>query len=311
MRACRISYYGMTLTLVVALLATGCGGSKSLSRMTARELFEAGRAAYEKEKYLKAIETLENCVYNYPGETIVDTAQYFLALAYFGSGEYEVAQVEFNRLALNYPASAYFENAIFMRAVCHFESTPSHYGLDQADLHTAIQEFEDFTIDFPESDVAPDARKYLLVARTRLARKSYESGVVYDRIGAYKAARVYFQGVIDDYTDTEFAPLATYQYACMDLKLDDFDAARGKFESFFAVFPDHELAPQAAEQAVVAAFMSGEAAFESGDYTLAQQKLELFKTDFPDHELTQKANDYLNKISSARADSMQAENAES
>ncbi len=311
MRACRISHYGIVLALVFALLTVGCGGSKSLSRMTAGELFEKGRKAYEKEKYLKAIEILESCVYNYPGETIVDTAQYYLALAYFGNGEYEVAQVEFNRLALNYPASVYFENAIFMRAVCHFEATPSHYGLDQDQLQTAIKEFEDFTIDFPESDIAEDARKYLLVARTRLARKCYESGVVYDRIGAYEAARIYFQRVIDDYTDTEFAPLATYEYACMDFKLNEFDAARGKFEDFFAVFPDHELAPRAAEKAVVAAFKSGEAAFKRGDYTLAQQKLELFKRDFPDNELTEKADDYLNRITSAAPDSVQVENADS
>ncbi len=280
----------------MSIIGSGCAGSRSLSTMTAGELFAEGKKKYDKHKYLRAIEIFQSCVYNYPGESIVDTAQYYLALSYFGNKEFEVAQVEFNRLALNYPSSVYFEQAVFMRAVCFFEATPKHYGLDQSELETAIKQFEDFIIDFPESEVVPDARQYLLVARTRLARKYYDAGVVYSRIAAYEAAQIYFQKVIDDFTDTEYAPLATYEYAVMDFKMGRYDEARTRFSGFRSVFGDHEKAVRAHRWEVEAAFKPGEQAFKEGDYALAQQKLEAFKSDFPQHELAEKADKYLRKI---------------
>lgn len=181
----------------VSFKTISCGGSVSLATLSATELFELGKEKYEGKKYIKAVEIFQAIVYNYRGESIVDTAQYYLALSYFGAKEYELAQVEFTRLVLNYPSSVYFAHAIFMKAVSFFEATPSHYGLDQADLVTAIKQFEDFIIDYPESELIPDTQKYLLVARTRMAKKFYASGIVYSRMRAYRAASIYFQKVVD------------------------------------------------------------------------------------------------------------------
>jgi outer membrane protein assembly factor BamD len=278
------------------MLSAGCGGAKSLANLSPQELFAAGKEAYGREKYLKAIELFQTVVYNYPGETIVDSAQYYLALSYFGNKEYELAEVEFNRLIINYPSSPYFEHAIFMKAVSAFEATPKHYGLDQTALKDAIKQFEDFIIDFPESELVEDARKYLLAARTRLARKFYEAGIVYSRMRAFEAAKIYFQKVIDDYTDTEYAPKASYQYAEMEYKLGRYEEARRKFEDFKTVFPDHELAPKAAERAIEAAFKSCEKAFKEGDYALAEQRLQAFIANYPDNGRVKKADKYLEKI---------------
>jgi outer membrane protein assembly factor BamD len=289
----------------ISLLVSGCGGSKSLATMSASELMAKGKQAYENKKYPKAIELFQTLVYNYPGESIVDTAQYFLALSYFGNEEYELAGVEFNRLIVNYPASPYFEHAIFMKAVSVFESTPRHYDLDQTELQNAIKQFEDFIIDFPESQLLADAQRYLLVARTRMARKFYEGGIVYVRKRAFEAAKVYFQKVIDEYTDTEYAAKASYQYAEMEFKLGRFDEARQKYEDFRKVFPDHELIDKVGEKVIEAAFKSGEAAFKNGDYALAEQRLQTFKINYPDNGRTKKAEEYLEKIHQISKDEAQ------
>ena len=158
------------LTVIVGLVLTtviSCGSSRPSSQMDARQLFEAGKEKYEKEKYLSAIEFFQTIVFNYPGNSVVDTAQYYLGLSYFSNDEHELAAVEFNRLALNYPSSAYFENAVFMRAVSYYEATPDNSGLDQTDLERALTLLEDFLIDFPESQLIPDAQKYLAAARGR------------------------------------------------------------------------------------------------------------------------------------------------
>ncbi len=275
--------------------------------MSAQELLQRGKQAHEKKKYFKAIKLFETVVYNYPGASIVDTAQYYLALSYFGNDEYEVAGVEFNRLILNYPSSVYFEHAVFMKAVCAFESTPKHYGLDQTELQNAIKQFEDFLIDFPESQLREDASAYLLTARTRMAKKSYENGVVYNRVRAFEAAKIYFQKVIDDYTDTEFAPKASFQYAEIEFKLGRFDQARRKFEDFRTVFPQHKWVHKASRRIIEAAFKSGEAAFKKEDYALAERKLQAFQENYPNNGWTKKADKYLKKIQEITKTNSQAD----
>ncbi|MBN1211060.1 MAG: outer membrane protein assembly factor BamD [candidate division Zixibacteria bacterium] len=263
-------------------LLLSCGGKKSLSYESARELFNKGIDFYEREKYVNAIEAFQLIVYNHPGESIVDTAQYYLALSYFGNGEYQLARVEFNRLIINYPSSAYAVNAQFMQAVCFYEGTPTHFGLDQSDLGEAIKQFEDFIIDHPESELVNDAKKYLLSARTRMARKYYESGIVYVRINAFTAAKKYFQIVVDDYTDTEYAPWATYYIAESELNLGNYDEAARQLDNFILVFPEHEWVDKAIEKNAEAVFKSGEKAFEEGEYSLAREKFDSYIKKFPE-----------------------------
>jgi len=181
----------------------GCAGEVSLSGLNSHELFDLGKDLYDDEKYIKAIEHFQAIVYNYPGEAIVDTAQYYLALSYFGNEDYTLAGVEFNRLVLNYPSSEYFENALFLKAASYYQSTPKHHGLDQRELEKAIRQLNDFIIDYPESESVADAKQLLSQARTRMAKKYYKSGEVYKHMGAFESARTYYQIVIDDYTDIE------------------------------------------------------------------------------------------------------------
>lgn len=285
--------------LLVALASTfygGCASRRSIGTMSAQELLKEGIKKYEKKKHLLAQELFQTCVYNYPGESIVDTAQYYLALAYFGNKEYEVAQVEFNRLVLNYPASAYFEQAIFMRAVSSFEATPRHFGLDQAELETAIRQLEDFIIDYPESDAVGDAQSYLQTANDRLAHKTFQSASVYHRMRAYKAAKIYYQAVIDDYTDSKYASDALFKKADIEFQLGNMTEARQQFEAFGQVYPNHRWVPKASEMAEKSAFKGAENLFDSGQMSDAKTELGKFLNDFPESRFLKKAQKYLAKI---------------
>lgn len=286
----------LLLTAIVLTIVVGCGGRPNLADKTGRELYVMGMKKYDDKNYIEAIEIFQAVVFNHAGESMVDTALYHLGLSYYGNKDYSVAAVEFNRLALNYPASVYFENAIFMRAVCYYESTPGHYGLDQTELQKAIDQFEDFIIDFPESELIPEAQEFLKLARTKMARKYYESAVVYKRIGGYTASQKYFQIVIDDYTDTEYASLALFKHAELNMRLKKFVEAQAGFENFTIIFAEHELAPEAKKLARQAAFKSGELSFEQGKLDTAKERFESFIKDYPDDERIGEAKKYLNRI---------------
>jgi len=282
-------------TLIILALV-GCGGTVNLANKPARELYDEGMKAFNEKKYIRAIDYLQAVVFNHGGVSYVDTAQYHLALSYFSNRDYLIAGVEFNRLALNYPSSVYFEQSIFMRAICYFESTPGHYGLDQSDLEKAIKQFEDFIIDFPESAQVNDAREYLAVARGRMAKKYFESAVVYKRIGALKAAQKYYQIVLDDYTGSEFAPKALFETAEINMRLKKFSEAQSGFVNFITLYKEHELAEKATKLSREAAFKSGVFAFDKGEYGDAKEKFESFIKDYPNDDRVNDAKDYLIRI---------------
>jgi len=286
----------LALSGLMILVFVGCGGTANVTNRSAVELFALGKKAFDDKKYLQSIEYFQTVVYNHAGVSFVDTAQYYLALSYYSNKDYAVAGVEFNRLALNYPSSVYFENAIFMRAVSFFESTPGHYGLDQSDLQKAIDQFEDFLIDFPESELVTEVRQYLAVARGRMAKKYYASAVVYKRIGAYVAAQKYFQVVIDEYTDSEYAAKSLFEFAEINLKLKKYAEAQAGFENFVNLFKENKLAPKALELAREAAFKSGVLAYDKGELTTAKVRFESFIKDYPDDNRVNAAKDYLTRI---------------
>ena len=301
----------LILSAFATILMIGCGGEKTLTHLTKDELFALGKQKLDNKKHLAAIQAFQTLVYTYPGEPIVDTAQYYLALSYFGNKDYELAVAEFNRLVVNYPASPYATQAQFMRAVSAYESTPDHYGLDQTEVENAIKQFEEFIIDHPESELGADANKYLDNARGRLAKKAYMSGLTYTRMGASRAAKVYYQKVIDDYTSSEFAPLASFNYAKEEMHLHNFDEARRRFDNFSTVFAEHKLAPEAKAGVVEAAFKSALAAYEKKDYPAAAEKFAAFKKDFPSDERVKKADEYIARIGATGAQPTPQANAES
>lgn len=235
---------------VFTFVLFGCTSPPKGVLPTPGEQFQRAKKEYEKKRWLVAIDEFQKVIYNFPGATVVDTAQYYLALAYYGNKEYELAAVEFSRLMLNYPRSDFSDDAQFMSGVCYYKNSPGHFSLDQEDLTKAIAALEDFLIDHPDSPLAADARANISQARHKLAEKSFQNGLTYFKIYDYPASRVYFQLVIDDYTDTELAPKALYRLSESYFKENKFDQAKEKFDSFLSLYPDHELAVKADEYLV-------------------------------------------------------------
>lgn len=235
------------LIFIVMFFAVGCSTNKVLLQGSAEEQFSDAKKSYDDERYVRAIDGFQKTIFNFPGATIVDTAQYYLAMSYYLSEDYELGAVEFSRLVRNYPRSDFADDAQYMFGACYMESTPGHYGLDQGDLLKAISAFEDFIIDNPNSDLIDEAKAKIKEAQTKLAHKAFENGMTYFKMYAYEASTVYFQLVIDDYTNTRYAPLALYRLGEADYKLKNYEDSQEKFNQFIGLYPEHELMPKVNE----------------------------------------------------------------
>ncbi len=231
----------MTLGIIGILSILSCTSGKVLLAPTAHDQFNLAKKDFDEGKYLKSIEGFQKTIFNFPGATVVDTAQYYLAMSYYKNDEYELAAVEFNRLILSYPRSDFADDAQYMVGVSYMKNTPGHYALDQEDLKKAIKSLQDFIIDNPDSPLIQDAKDRILEARTKLAHKAYENGMTYFKMYAYEASEVYFQYVIDEYTDTPYAPKALYRLGEALYKEHKYKEAQEKFQQFVGLYPDHKL----------------------------------------------------------------------
>ncbi len=233
--------------LLTIILSTACGGPRIKPSASAEEQFTYAKKEYDKKHWPNAVEGFQRVIFNYPGANIVDTAQYFLAMSYFNNKEYELATVEFRRLISNYPMSAYSDLAQYMAGVCYFKNSPGHYSLDQEDLKRAIATMRDFILENPDSPYAEDARSVINQGMIKLARKDFENAMLYFKIYDYRAARIYFQDVIDNYTETQYAAQALYRMSEMDYKEKKYTEALEKFNYFVTNYPSNELVPEARE----------------------------------------------------------------
>jgi outer membrane protein assembly factor BamD len=240
------------MSVLIAFLLSGiigCGGKSANKKMlSAEDQFAVAKKYYEDEKFFESAEEFQKVIYNYPGSNLIDTAQFYLANSYLEDEQFELAAVEFERLIKNYPRSDFGPDSRFLTGYSRYLAAPNHYGLDQTDLLEAIGIMNDFIIDYPESKMIPEARKALLEAHTRLAKKHFKSGMVYVHSRVYASALIYFQIVIDEYAETEFASLALLEKGKAQFKLLELEDAALTLNTFIAKYPNHKLLKKATEE---------------------------------------------------------------
>jgi outer membrane protein assembly factor BamD len=189
-----------------------CAFRQTLSPIEAEAEFERAQSFYENKKYGQAIDAFERILFYHPSSEYVDDAQYWLGRAYLEKGEYDQAIVEFDYLIRNFPNSVQLEEAYFFRAKAHLLGAPG-YDRDLSDLERAIRLLDEFLTRYPNSKFTEDARKEILSARNRLAKKELENGKLYEKLREPEAALLYYKHIMNAYPETESAAEAKFRSA--------------------------------------------------------------------------------------------------
>jgi len=182
----------------------GCGGSSPPVRMDPEDQLEFCRRTCEQGKPLTAIPSLQDLVLNYPGTPEGVEAQYLLGESYRRTEQYDLARKAYQDLVREYPNSTYRDEAQLKIGVTYFEeSLPPEY--DQEMTYKAMEEFEVFLADYPNSPVRGEAEDWLRMCREKLAKKMYLNGKLYLKMGYTAAARHTFQRILDRHPASESA----------------------------------------------------------------------------------------------------------
>ena len=203
-----VKQFTVGMVVILALADGGCGGSKeTIDTSSVEARFEKARQLFDKEDYLQAVTEFQAITLQFPGSTLADDAQFYLAECHYKRGEFLLAAYEFAELKRSYAASPLVPNAQFKLGMCYYEMSPVS-KLDQQYTQKARDELQAFVEYYPSNDSAANADVYIRELTNRLAKKSYETAQLYATMEYYKAATIYYDDVIENYHDTDFAPPA-------------------------------------------------------------------------------------------------------
>ncbi|MDY0779201.1 outer membrane protein assembly factor BamD [Tenacibaculum sp. IB213877] len=197
------------------LVLTSCGEyQKVLNKGTTEEQYKMAVKMYEENKYGKALRLFEKITPLYRGKPQMERIQYMVANSNFNEKNYSLAGYYFDRFAQNYPKSSKKEEAEFLSALSYYKAAP-RYSLDPTDTNKALNAFQAFIDNYPDSDRMAEANKYYRDLRYKLEKKAFEIAKTYYRTAEYdsrnyRAAIVAFDNLLEEYLGTTFKEEALY-----------------------------------------------------------------------------------------------------
>lgn len=204
----KLRSYSPTVLLLLLLALPSCAArGPSVDSMDADQLFQQGMERLRAEEWTEAVEAFERFSLSHAGHPRVAEARYRLAEAYMGREEYVTAAVEFNRLASDFPAGPWADDARFGVCSAYYELAPPAH-LDQEYTRTAIDHCRSLVTYYPDSEYIPRAQERIAELTGRLAEKEFNAGEHYFKRRIYEASLIYYQTVAELYNETTWAPRA-------------------------------------------------------------------------------------------------------
>lgn len=197
-----------TLLLLTILALPGCASrGPAFDTMDPDQLFQQGMERLGERKWTDAVNAFERFILVHAGHPRVAEARYRMAEAYMGRKEFVTAAVEFNRLASDFPAGPWADDARFGVCTAYYELAPPP-PLDQEYTRTAIDHCRSLIAYYPDSEYVPRSQERIGELTSRLAEKEYTAGEYYFRRRAFDSGLIYFQAVVEQFPETAWAPKA-------------------------------------------------------------------------------------------------------
>lgn len=239
MKKLRLINWLSVLILSVVLYSCSSSGVSDIQTEDPEKAMIIAMKNYDKKEYLQAIDDFSLIKIKFSGTKVADKAQYYLAMCYYQRKEYILGASEFESLLKNYSTSTYAVSGRYQLAMCYYGLSPE-FALDQTYTKYAIVEFQNFLELYPNDKLAPDAESRIKELKNKLAFKEYKSGELYMKMDNYKAAIYYYENVLQQYFETDYADDALYGKIQALILKNRKDEALKEVERFEKKFPNSE-----------------------------------------------------------------------
>jgi outer membrane protein assembly factor BamD len=192
-------------TLTLSLLC--CSGAGQKAQLQPEDSIARAEQLAGEGDCREAVLYYEEILSEFPPPNIAERARFGRARCRYELEDYDLAIDELENFIDAYPKSDLVDDAMYLVALCYLDQAP-RAERDQRNTVKAIDELEFLLKEYPASNVSREAGESLAEARAKLAHKEYLSGKLYLGLEYFRAARIYFDLVLDEYSDTKWAPWA-------------------------------------------------------------------------------------------------------
>lgn len=218
-RHCKFSQsFTLLCTILLTLSLIGCGKKEDVYKdLTAKQIYERGKAAALKKNYSQAITDFDTLEARYPYGEYTDKGQLALIHAYANGNEDASALAAAGRFIRMHPRHPNVDYAYYMKGVINFNDNFTlafrAMPLDRSMRESTYAQnaFDDFKVlleKFPNSKYAPNARQRMIILREQLADHELHVTKYYVRQGAELAAANRAGYLINQFPRTEATPEA-------------------------------------------------------------------------------------------------------
>lgn len=134
-------------------------------------------------------------------------SQYKIGLFLKEEGLLQEARDAFEKTVNDYPNSEWAKAARYQIALADAQRS-SAAGYDQKITESAIEEFKGFVQDYPDAELSKEAKSHISGLREKEAENNFLIAGFYEKQKKYKAAKMYYSMIVDQYKDTVWAKKA-------------------------------------------------------------------------------------------------------
>ena len=191
------------ILILLFFIIYGCMSKDVFVQEDLSPRFEKAMKYFVKGKYSRAKDQFNSIIISDNGSKLASDAQYYMAESMFQLKEYDEASISFDkfiRFATNYQK---IEESRYRICECAVLSS-LNYKKDQSSTIEALGLLQDFIDDYPNSVYIKLAEQSVVDIRNKMAEKDYETAKLYLKLDQFDAALIYYNGIIQNYYDTDF-----------------------------------------------------------------------------------------------------------
>lgn len=173
---------------------------------------------YEKEDFFKASDLFKSLIQDKKSGSGIEKMFFYYAMCDYKLGDFGLAAYEFERLIQKFPRGIYTEESQFYVGMSNFKKSPPSF-LDQDYTYRAIESFQLFLDKYPNSNRKEEVNNKVEQLTRKLELKMYRQAKLFYQMGEYKSSSVFFDNLLIEFPDTEFAEEVNYLIAESKFKL--------------------------------------------------------------------------------------------
>ena len=218
-----------------------------LLQLSKEQLFQKGEEQFARRKWQRARTYFSHLYESFPNDPLGRRSLLKIADTYYEQGDpvnLVEAQYKYRDFINRYPTSELADYAMLRIAMCSFKQM-ERPDRDQAKTREAVEKFDDMLRAHPRSELRAEAEARRQEALNRLARHEHMVARFYIKRGSHTSAVQRLNYLIDTYANYDDRAGAFFDLGHALSRLGRKGEARLYFERVLTEFPDSEYAQSA------------------------------------------------------------------